>query len=277
MASFSWTPGLGGSGGSSGANTFLSNLTGPTAINTTLAFAAGTDGLIQTADSSTTDTNNLTIKTGEQTSTSGARNSGSLTLYTAAVLSGSTGQSGNISIYTGDTGTLGSSPSGALEFFTGDTNSATGVSGHMLFETGGTNGGDSGSIILEIGDPGAGTAGTIQLHDGSQGTAFAIAQASDTNGSISWFSSINDATGNTSVDYLNRRLYTPNSAIMMAWSNTGLTLGATTSSAHTLNTTVAAAASGSLTLTNAPAGKSGNPAGYIQITINGTPRVIPFW
>lgn len=46
---------------------------------------------------------------------------------------------------------------------------------------------------------------------------------------------------------------------------------------HRLNTNTTAASTGSLTLTNAPTGKSGNPAGYITININGTDRVIPYW
>jgi len=36
-------------------------------------------------------------------------------------------------------------------------------------------------------------------------------------------------------------------------------------------------ASGSLTLTNAPTGKSGNPTGYLTINVSGTNRVIPYW
>jgi hypothetical protein len=46
---------------------------------------------------------------------------------------------------------------------------------------------------------------------------------------------------------------------------------------HTLNTSTAANASGTVTLTNAPAGVSGNPTGWIQITINGSTAVIPYW
>ena len=46
---------------------------------------------------------------------------------------------------------------------------------------------------------------------------------------------------------------------------------------HTLNTAVGTNASGILTLSNAPAGVSGNPTGYVQITINGGTHYIPYW
>lgn len=46
---------------------------------------------------------------------------------------------------------------------------------------------------------------------------------------------------------------------------------------HVLNSATAAPAAGALTLTNGPTGKSGNPAGYLSISINGSTRVIPFW
>ncbi len=44
-----------------------------------------------------------------------------------------------------------------------------------------------------------------------------------------------------------------------------------------IETTLATPAAGALTLANAPAGVSGNPSGYVHISINGVPRVIPFW
>lgn len=55
-------------------------------------------------------------------------------------------------------------------------------------------------------------------------------------------------------------------------------LGASSSTPqHSLNTSTATPASGIGTLTNLPAGSSGNPTGFIQITINGSTRNIPFW
>jgi hypothetical protein len=46
---------------------------------------------------------------------------------------------------------------------------------------------------------------------------------------------------------------------------------------HLLNTATATHASGVGTITNLPSGYSGNPTGYIQITINGNTHVIPYW
>jgi hypothetical protein len=46
---------------------------------------------------------------------------------------------------------------------------------------------------------------------------------------------------------------------------------------HTLNTSTATPATGVGTFTNLPTGYSGNPTGYIQITINGGTHVIPYW
>lgn len=58
-----------------------------------------------------------------------------------------------------------------------------------------------------------------------------------------------------------------------------VTLGATgnTSSVHAINGQQATPASGVGTFTNLPAGSSGNPTGYLQISINGTIRNIPYW
>lgn len=46
---------------------------------------------------------------------------------------------------------------------------------------------------------------------------------------------------------------------------------------HVLNTATATNGAGVGTLTNLPSGSSGNPTGYIQITINGSTRNIPYW
>lgn len=65
----------------------------------------------------------------------------------------------------------------------------------------------------------------------------------------------------------------------VAITSTGaLTLGqSATPQQHTLNTTTATNGVGVGTITNLPAGFSGNPTGYIQITINGGTHVIPYW
>lgn len=73
---------------------------------------------------------------------------------------------------------------------------------------------------------------------------------------------------------------TPIVGVQLDSNGTGvaLTLGVpSTTVQHTLNTSVATNASGSGTFTNLPAGYSGNPTGYIQITINGGTHVIPYW
>lgn len=57
-----------------------------------------------------------------------------------------------------------------------------------------------------------------------------------------------------------------------------LTIGSGTTQQHKLNTLLGTNASGILTLTNAPSGVSGNPTGYIEITVNGsTGHFIPYW
>ncbi len=53
--------------------------------------------------------------------------------------------------------------------------------------------------------------------------------------------------------------------------------GASLTPQHVLNTLTAATGSGAGTFTNLPTGYSGNPTGYIQITINGGTHVIPYW
>lgn len=46
---------------------------------------------------------------------------------------------------------------------------------------------------------------------------------------------------------------------------------------HVINATLLTNGAGVLTMTNGPAGKSGNPTGYLSLTINGSARTIPFW
>lgn len=46
---------------------------------------------------------------------------------------------------------------------------------------------------------------------------------------------------------------------------------------HALNTLTGTTGAGIGTLTNLPTGKSGNPTGYVQITINGSTAYIPYW
>lgn len=60
--------------------------------------------------------------------------------------------------------------------------------------------------------------------------------------------------------------------------DSSFTLGASSATPqHTLHTSTATPASGAGTFTNLPTGYSGNPTGYVQITINGGTHVIPYW
>ena len=60
--------------------------------------------------------------------------------------------------------------------------------------------------------------------------------------------------------------------------NPATTIGASsTTPQHSLNTTTATPASNVGTLTNLPTAYSGNPAGFIQISINGNTQIIPYW
>lgn len=54
-------------------------------------------------------------------------------------------------------------------------------------------------------------------------------------------------------------------------------IGTGTGATHRLNTALGTNGAAALTLLNGPAGTTGNPTGYIQISINGTNRFIPFW
>jgi hypothetical protein len=44
-----------------------------------------------------------------------------------------------------------------------------------------------------------------------------------------------------------------------------------------VTTSTATNAAGALTLSNGPSGASGNPTGYMNIEVNGTTRVVPYW
>lgn len=57
-----------------------------------------------------------------------------------------------------------------------------------------------------------------------------------------------------------------------------MTIGSGTTQQHTLNSLLATNGSAAMTLLNGPAAASaGNPVGWIQITVNGTTRYMPFW
>ena len=56
-----------------------------------------------------------------------------------------------------------------------------------------------------------------------------------------------------------------------------MTIGSLNTQQHVLNTKLGTTASGAGTLLNLPSGKSGNPTGFVQMTINGSTAYIPYW
>lgn len=71
---------------------------------------------------------------------------------------------------------------------------------------------------------------------------------------------------------------TANVTAITVSSGQAVTIGpASTTHTHALNTATSAPDAGIGTLTNMPTGVSGDPDGYIKITVNGTDVVIPFW
>lgn len=114
---------------------------------------------INTPNSSSAGTGNLTWESGQVTAGSG--NSGTLTAETGAVVSGN---------------------SGALTIETGL--SSSGNSGNIRIQSGQASSGTSGTIILQAGS--ASTIGKIQFLNGSQGTAGQVWTSTDTAGSGSW-------------------------------------------------------------------------------------------
>lgn len=117
-----------------------------------------------------------------------------------------------------------------------------------------------------------------------------VANVSGTNqsanaGSVNWYAAAGTGTGSGGDTVFNVAPAGSSGSTQNAWvpaleiANTGvLTLGnSSLLSQHVLNTATSATASGVGTLTNLPTGHSGNPTGYIQMTINGSTHVIPYW
>ena len=88
-----------------------------------------------------------------------------------------------------------------------------------------------------------------------------------------------DNSGNPSVNLTLRQLIDTGGLAQFSWNSSGVTIGNSSSITKgiTLNVQTGTNASGILTMTNAPAGVSGNPAGYIQVTINGSTAYMPYW
>jgi hypothetical protein len=258
-------------GPAAGANTTLSNLTSPTSVNQNLIMpgSAGS-AIIQTTNVGSGNSSSLSLKTGTATAANA---------------------SGNIDLATG--------------------NSSSGVTGNIILQTGLTSG-SHGSILFQDGTQGS--ANWLWTSVDTNGTGSWVASTS-ANQSLSNLSTTNvnqdlvpnngsgQSLGNGSHLWSNiftEKLWGINfiqislddntlrdassGATQLQWTPGGVeifnvaTLGATsTTPTHALNTSTAAPAGGALTLTNAPTGRSGNPAGYITITVNGTLAYLPFW
>lgn len=182
--------------GSSGANTSLSNLTNPTAINQSLLFGTGIAGQLATAVD-TVATQNLLIRTGAPSTSgvvsgdlalntgnvTGGTNSGQVTINTGTSAAASTG---GINITTGSAGTA----SGGLTLGTGQS-ASTSASGAVLIQTGFASGtANSGTTTVTTGSSVA-TSGSTTI---SSGSGLATNGAS---GSVQLLSGVGVGTGNS--------------------------------------------------------------------------------
>lgn len=154
--------------------------------------------------------------------------------------------------------------------------SSTGASQYIRVVT---NAGEA-MRVNSLGDVGIGTTtpshstgyGTLDL-SGSNGGNLEFFKAGSFKGSVyndSANLNVTTATGDL-VIFTNS-----SSNEMMRVSNAGsITLGRGTSAQHSVNSTVKTNGAQAGTLTNTPT--AGNPAGFLQITINGTTSYIPYW
>lgn len=180
----------------------------------------------------------LTISSGAITNASSSSNTGNVTIKSSN--NNGSGFSGNVSLTTGTTSSGGSN-SGSVAISTGSASNALSISGGVSLVTGNNSAGTSGDITINSGTAtGAGkVSGNITLTPG------AIAGGA-TQGNI----------------------------VLNAQTQIGAT---STTLQHILNTQLATNGSGVGTFSNLPSGASGNPTGYISITINGSVRFLPFW
>lgn len=134
--------GLVPAGGGDGANTSLSNLSSPTAVNQDIIFDKSTP-IVKTKDDSLASTQPLTVQTGDA--------------------SGSGNNSGNISIYSGNNDTDGTTGSVSITTGIGPTGV---VSGNITINTGNTAGAtNTGSVTLSSGSTEA-SSGDVYLQSG---------------------------------------------------------------------------------------------------------------
>lgn len=174
MSSFTWSPVSSGSGGGgSGANTTLSNLTAPTAINQDLIFVTGTAVNIKTVDKmlgSGVAGDALTIATGAGApGTVFSHPSGSGGMLTIAAGAGGRGSALDAKAANG--GSILISP---------------GNGGDMFFAP---SAGDGGNLTLTpglAGSGGGGVNGTIRFQNSDEGTVGHVWTSTDSSGSGHW-------------------------------------------------------------------------------------------
>jgi hypothetical protein len=136
-----------------------------------------------------------------------------------------------------------------------------------------TPAGESAPIAIETGAGTVDSSGTLCLATGPvSGSAFTPS------------GSMFLTTGNSSLDGVGTGSIslTPGSVTTGTMGNVQLNAAAvigapSTTPTHNLNTSTGTNSIGALTLTNAPTGISGNPTGYVTITINGTLAYLPYW
>lgn len=168
---------------SGGANTALSNLTNPTAINRNLiGDFTGSSWIIQTKNATGgLSSGGLSVVSGDAV---GGSDSGAATFKSGD----SSSNSGNSLFQSGD----GSITSGTARFKTGDAGS--GNSGELTIATGPSASADSGNIVSQTGTAG-GTRGVLRFVDGSEGTAGYVWTSTDTTGKGAWMPSAGGGGG----------------------------------------------------------------------------------
>jgi hypothetical protein len=303
------------SGSPSIANSVVvySDTSGVNTGTTDLIYSADT---LHNADISTGTSTNataLTIRSANQTVASGTGNGAVLNLNGGSVTgAASTGHGGNVVIQAGNgiggfggslelfggnsttgnagsviigSGTQNNSAMGAATELIGGENTGSGNGGPLTIKGGFAIGaGNGGNVTISPGPAlGGGTPGQITLTTGNITNDIAVqigvAGGNDiylgdtTQTNILWLS---DGYGNIGAVGANR----PGNVYIQETLNVGTvaTLGATsTTPTHILNTATSTPAGATATLTNFPTGITGNPAGFISITINGSPHIIPYW
>lgn len=212
------------------ANQTLSNLTGPTAINTNLL--PDSSGARELGSSSfkwnniytnfASVFNRLQLKASDDSTTrSGWDISGGQTTPSGAVIQSyyaiernSAVDDANFGLFTNGNGSNNSQATGNLNFETGNKNAGTGVSGTINLITGSSVDGNSGAINLVTGSP----SGT-----GTRQRVYVQADSLDVGGSpIHKVSFLDDSTEVLSVDVANRTLNNSAGGLMLNYSTAGV-------------------------------------------------------